>query len=75
MPFLIVPLVSLAAIPGAAALFNIIVIVVILLVILAIINMPMVAIPAPFKQIATWIVAGTLVVYLLWQALTLTGIL
>lgn len=68
-------LLPLLAIPGAADLIRIFVIVVILLVIIVILNVPQIQIPAPFKQWAIWIVSAIIVVFLVWEALKIAGVL
>lgn len=71
MPAFILPL----AIPGAQELLTIFIVVVILLVIIAILNIPQIQVPDPFKRWAIWIVSGIIVVYLVWTALKIAGIL
>lgn len=66
---------SALAIPGAQELLTIFVVVVILLVIIVILNVPQINLPAPFKSWAIWIVSGIIVVYLVWTALHIAGIL
>lgn len=62
-------------IPGAAELIRIVIVVVILLIIIVILNLPQIQIPAPFKQWAIWIVSAIIVVFLVWQALLIAGVL
>jgi len=73
--FSIIPLLPLLAVPGAAEFIKIIVVAVLLLVILYILNLPIVQLPAQFKQIAIWIVAGALIIFLVWEALQIAGII
>lgn len=63
------------AVPGVAELVRIAVVVIILLIIIVILNVPQIQIPAPFKQWAVWIVSGIIVVFLVWQALVIAGVL
>lgn len=62
------------SIPGVAELLRIVVVVVILLIIIVILNVPQIQIPAPFKQWAIWIVSAIIVIYLVWQALVISGV-
>lgn len=65
----------LLAIPGASELVTIVIVVAILLVIIVILNVPQIQVPAPFKQWAIWIVSAIIVIYLVWQALIIAGVL
>jgi hypothetical protein len=73
--FAIVPLMPLLAIPGAAEFVKIAVVAILLLFILWLIQQPLVNLPGPFKQIAVWVVAGALILFLVWEALQIAGIL